>query len=133
MLNNEKIKVMTNLAIYEQNHGKDDLIKGKFFKTDYVRFQVLKTVVMVTIGYLLVLLMIGIYQAEYIISKAVTLNYIRIGQYILGFYLMIMTVYITGAIIGYSMEYDQSRKKLSIYYKSLQKLNKIHEEENSNG
>lgn len=133
MLNNDKINVMTKLAIFEQNAGKEVVRKSKYYKTDYVRFQVLKTVVMVTIGYLLILAMIGIYQAEYLISKAVTLDYIRIGQYILGFYIMFITIYVTGSIIGYSFQYDRSRKKLSRYYKTLQKLHQIHKEENSNG
>ena len=129
MLNNKKIRVMTKLALYEQTEGKEDIRLGKYFKTDYVRLQVLKTVVGVTVGYALILLMIGMYKAEYIISKAVTLDYVRIGQTILGFYIMIMTVYVISAIFGYSLKYDKSRKHLSKYYNSLKKLSNIYREE----
>lgn len=133
MLNNRKIRVMTKLALFEQKEGKEDITMSKYYKTDYVRLNVLKTVVNVTIGYVLILLMIGMYKSEYIISKAVTLDFIRIGQYILGFYIMIMTVYITCSIIGYSIKYDQSRKNLSKYYKTLKKLSNIYQEENIHG
>ena len=129
MLNNKKIRVMTKLALYEQTEGKEDIKMGKYYKTDYVRLQVLKTVVGVTVGYALILLMIGMYRAEYIISKAVTLDYVRIGQTILGFYIMIMTVYVISAIFGYSLQYDKSRKHLSKYYNSLKKLSNIYREE----
>lgn len=132
MLNNTKIRVMAKLALYEQRNGKEDIRMGKYYKTDYVRLQVLKTVVSVTIGYALILLMIGMYKSEYIISKAVTLNFTRIGQVILGFYIMIITVYIIGSIIGYSFHYDKSRKHLSKYYKSLKKLSSIYQEEKTN-
>jgi hypothetical protein len=132
MLNNEKIRVMSKLALYEKRKGKDDIKIGKYYKTDYVRLQVLKTVVSVTLGYLLILLMIGIYKSEYLISNAVTLNFTRIGQVILGFYIMIITVYVISVIIGYSFQYDISRKHLSKYYKSLKKLSNIYEEEKIN-
>ena len=133
MLNNKKIRIMTKLALYEQKEGKEDIRLGKYYKTDYVRLQVLKTVVCVTVGYLLILLMIGMYKAEYIISKLVTFNFVRIGQYILGFYIMVMAVFITGSIIGYSLKYDNSRKNLSKYYKSLKKLSSFYQEEKANG
>lgn len=112
---------------------KEDIKLGKYYKTDYVRLQVLKTVVCVTIGYLLILFMIGMYKAEYIISKLVTFNFVRIGQYLLGFYIIIMAVFITGSIIGYSLKYDNSRKSLSKYYKSLKKLSNFYQEEKVNG
>jgi len=133
MLNNEKIRVMTKLALYEQKEGKEHIKMSKYYKTDYVRFEVLKTAVNITIGYALILLMIGIYKAEYIISKAVTLNFVRIGQYILGFYIIIMTIYVISSIIGYSLKYDISRKSLGKYYKVLKRLLNICEEENLNG
>lgn len=134
MLNNKKIRVMTKLALYEKKEGKEDIKMSKYYKTDYVRLEMLKTIVSITIGYALILLLIGVYKAEYIISKAVTLNFVRIGQYILGFYLVILTIYVISSIIGYSIKYDRSRKTLGKYYKALKKLLHIcNEEENVNG
>lgn len=132
MLNSRKIRVMTKLALYEQDKGKDDIKMGKFYKTDYVRLQMLKTIVSVTLGYALILLMIGMYKSEFLINEAVTLNFVRIGQVILGFYIITVTVYIICAIIGYSLKYDKSRKHLSRYYKSLKKLSGIYNEEKAN-
>ena len=133
MLNNKKIRTMTKLALYEQMDGKEDIRMGKYYKTDYVRLQLLKTVVSVTIGYILILMLIGMYKAEYIISNLVTFDFVRIGQYILGFYIMIMAVFVTGSILGYSLKYDKSRKDLSKYYKSLKKLSSFYQDEKVNG
>ncbi len=133
MLNNKKIRTMTKLALYEQMDGKEDIRMGKYYKTDYVRLQVLKTVVNVTVGYILILVLIGMYKAEYIISNLVTFDFVRIGQYILGFYIMMMAVFVTGSILGYSLKYDKSRKDLSKYYKSLKKLSSFYQDEKVNG
>lgn len=133
MLNNKKIRTMTKLALYEQNDGKEDIKMGKYYRTDYVRLQGLKTVVNVTVGYILILIMIVMYKAEYIISNLVTFDFVRIGQYVLGLYIMLMAVFITGSIIGYSLKYDKSRKGLSKYYKTLKKLSSFYQEEKVKG
>ena len=120
---------MTKLALYETKEGKEDIRLSKYYKTDYVRYQVMKSIISATIGYALILLLIFIYKSESIIRDAVTLNYKIIGTYILGIYIIIIAIYGLGALAGYSIKYDLSRKKLSRYYKLLKRLNKIYNEE----
>ncbi len=129
MLNTNKVRLMTKLALYETKEGKEDIRLSKYYKTDYVRYQVLKSIVCATFGYALILLLIFIYKSENIIKDAVTLNYKMIGTYILGIYIIIIAIYGFGALVGYSIKYDLSRKKLSRYYKLLKRLNKIYNEE----
>lgn len=131
MLDNKKIKVMTKLAAFEQGKDREDIKISKYYKTDYVRYQVIKTAVSVTLGYFLIIVLFALYHAEYIISKIVTLNFIRIGQYLLGFYIILMAIYITGAFIGYSIKYDRSKKNLSRYYKLLKKLNRFYQDDSA--
>ena len=45
MVNNRKVRLMTRLAIFEKKEGQEDIKLGNFFRTDYVRLKVLKTVV----------------------------------------------------------------------------------------
>lgn len=130
MLNNRKIRLMTKLAIYEEKEGKEDIRMSKYYKSDYVRYHMLKNIVSVTVAYILILAMIISYNLEIIIRDAVNLDYKKYGVYALGFYILILTIYITGSIIGYSIKYDKSRKKLGKYYKLLRKLTKMYEEEN---
>lgn len=130
MLNFKKIRLMTKLAVYEKKEGKEDIYLSKYYKTDYVRFQVLKSILSATVGYGLILAMIGLYKMEYLIKNAVTLNYKLIGTYVLAFYLMTVTVYGLGSFVVYSMKYDASRKKLSRYFKLLKKLEKLYGDSN---
>ncbi len=129
MLNNNKIRLMTKLAVYESKEGKEDIRLSKYFKTDYVRYQVLKSIICATIGYVLILVLIFMYKSEYIIKNAITLDYKTIGTYILGFYVMVIAIYGLASIIGFSLKYDQSRKKLSRYFKLLKRLNKFYHDE----
>lgn len=129
MLNTNKVRLMTKLALYETKEGKEDIRLSKYYKTDYVRYQVIKSILCATIGYVLILLLVFIYKSEDIIKDAVTLDYKTIGTYILGVYIIVIAIYGLGSSVGYAIKYDLSRKKLSRYYKLLKRLNKIYNEE----
>ena len=51
----------------------------------------------------------GLYKSEYLIAQAVNLDYRAIGMTVLVIYVVLLTVYTVGAIIGYSIKYDLSR------------------------
>lgn len=129
MVNMRKVRLMTKLAIYEKKEGKEDIRLGKFFRRDYVRLKILQNIVTVTIGYLLVLGMIGAYRMEYLIKEAVNLDYIGMGKLILGVYIIVITVYVMAALVGYGLYYDYSRKKLAKYFRMLRLLRSIYQEE----
>ncbi len=129
MVNNRKVRLMTKLAIYEKKEGKEDIKLSRYFRRDYVRLHLLYTLIAVTAGYLLVLALIGAYQMEYLIKEAVHLDYIGIGKLILGVYIILLTIYMMASMIGYSLYYDKSRKKLAKYFRMLRKLRSFYQEE----
>ncbi len=131
MLNTNKVRLMTKLALYETKEGKEDIRLSKYYKTDYVRYQVIKSIICATFGYIFLLLLVLTYKAEYLIANAVTLDYRTLGIYILGIYVIVAALYGLGSWVGYSIKYDISRKKLSKYYKLLKRLNKVYNDENA--
>ncbi len=131
MLNIRKTRLMTKLAIYEQGPGKQDIRLSKYYKSDYVRLQILKTILSVTVGYLLVLTLVGLYKSEYLIAQAVNLDYRAIGMTVLVIYVVLLTVYTVGAIIGYSIKYDLSRGKLAKYFRMLKVMRRFYRDEES--
>ena len=126
MLNERKIRLMTQLAIYEKKEGKEDLKLAKYYKWDYARFQAWKTAVAITIGYILLLAIAAIYKLEYFIDNAFTIDYTALGKKVLGIYVIILAVYFVSAMLGYSLKYAASRKRLARYFRMLRKLNHIY-------
>ena len=129
MLNNRKIRLMTKLAIYEKEDGKEDIRLGKYYRVDYVRYQLLKTIVAVTCGYLILVLMTILYYMEYLIAEAVKLDYAAIGRTMLGVYLVLLLAFSGIAVLGYTIKYNRSRKKLAKYYRMLKRLCTIYRAE----
>lgn len=129
MLNEKKIRIMTKLAVFEDSEGKKDIDLSKYYKNDYIRLHLIKTIISVTIGYLILLGMIAFYKSEELIRNAVSLDYESMGFKILGGYIIFLTIYILGTAIAYSVKYDRSKRKLSVYLDSLKALRSLYKEE----
>jgi len=129
MLNNQKIKIMTKLAMYEQGDGKKDIKTSYFYKMDYIRYNILKTIVSITIGYILLVSLFAVYNMEYLINKATQLNYKQIGTNLLVLYIVIVTAYIICTILISSVRFKNSRKSLVKYNKDLKELREIYRNE----
>ena len=54
MLNENKVKMMTKMAIYEKNEGRKMLRTAKYFKGDFIAFGILKTLITTTFAFMIV-------------------------------------------------------------------------------
>lgn len=133
MLDNKKIRIMTNLAIYEQREGKEDIELSKYYKTDYIRYNILKSIINITIGYFIILCMIGMYKIEYLIEEVTKLDYKELGISILAIYILLLIIYGIGSTITYSLKFDMSRKRLHQYYRGIKLLRNYYKEEAKDG
>lgn len=129
MLNNDKIRNMTRLALYEQGNGKNDIKISHFYKSDYIRYNILKTIVTVTVGIALLLGFAGLYNMEYIISNATKINYRQLGISLLILYLLIIIGYVILTIAVTSVKYKRARKSLVKYNRNLKELYAIYKAE----
>ena len=129
MINTQKTRLMTKCAIYEKHAGKEDIAMSKYFKADYTRFNLIKTIIFVTIGYVAVLGMYLLYNINYYIEQAFLIDYKSLGMKVLGIYIALLAVYIGICWISYSAKYRKSRARLSKYYKLLGKINRLNEKD----
>lgn len=129
MLNEEKVKVMTKLAMYEQGEGKRYLPISKYYRTDYLGLALIKNFFLVTIGYGLVLAGVAAYFSEYLMENIHKMNLIRLGIYVVIGYAIILGVYTVITYIRYSLKYYHAKKSIKTYYMDLARLGKIYSRE----
>ena len=55
MLNEERIKLMTRMASYEEHEGRRNMAIGNYFRSDYIGFQVMKSIISATLAFAIVL------------------------------------------------------------------------------
>ena len=65
MINEEKVKIMDRLAVYEKQEGRKYLPVSKYYRSDYIGLALIKNFFLVTIGYGLILAVIAAYNLEY--------------------------------------------------------------------
>lgn len=132
MLSKKKIKIMFQMASYESGIGKQDLKNVKYYKNDFVRLNMLKSVVGITVAYALVLALIVIYNLEYLIRNAINLPYKAIGFSALGVYLLLAGMYIIISILVFSFRFEASKKRVQKYFRYLKYLRKYYHSDPEN-
>ncbi len=131
MIDNRKVRIMTRMSIYEKHEGKEDLKLNKYFKSDYARLQVLKTLVSISFAYAIVVVLVSLYKLEYLIDNALQIDYPALGKMILKWYIVVLAVYLVASLVGYALKYQFSRRRLKKYYRLLKALKDIYREEDS--
>ena len=129
MINEEKVKLMTKIAMYEQGKGKKYLPVSKYYRSDYIGLALIKNFFLVTIGYVLVVAGVGVYFGEYLLENIHKMNLIAMGVYILIGYVIALVGYSVVTYIQYSVKYYRAKKSVRQYYSELTELSKIYARE----
>ncbi|MGN0395613.1 MAG: hypothetical protein ACI4EF_09625 [Coprococcus sp.] len=122
MVNGEKVILMTKLAMYEQSLGREDLDKGKFFKSDYVKYNCLKTLISTTILFWIVVAAYVYYNLDTIMEEFASMDYLGIAYKLIVYYAITCVVFMALAWILYSYRYMKAKPKLIKYNQNLKKL-----------
>ena len=93
MLNEEKVKIMTELAMYEKGEGKKYLPVSRYYRSDYIGLALIKNFFLVTIGYALILAGLAAYFAEYLMSNIHKMNLVNLGIYVILGYVVLLVFY----------------------------------------
>ena len=102
MLNEEKIRLMTEIAMFEKKKGKRVFPYHKYFKSDYIGSRVMKAF-NYTLCALMCLLIWGLYNLDKILNTTNFYDLIKQGKLLAGVYLagLILYLAITAAIASY--------------------------------
>ena len=129
MLNEEKIKIMNKLAMYEQGEGKKYLPVSRYYRSDYKGLALIKNFFLVTIGYCLVLAGIAAYFGEYLVDNIHKMDLVAVGRNAVIGYVVVLVVFSVATYIQYSVRYHKAKKSVKEYYQELTQLNKIYSRE----
>ncbi len=127
MIDEKKVSLMTRLSIYEKNEGKEGLLLARYFETDYVRYNVLKTWVATTFAYWLGVAIYVLLNFETLLGKINDLDYFDVMYNMLGKYVLFEIAYFLFASFVYHMRYGLAKKGLIEYNGNLRRLIELEE------
>ena len=111
MVNEEKVKIMNRLAMYEHGEGRKYLPVSRYYRSDYIGLALIRNFFLVTIGYILGLAGVAAYFSEYLMDNVNKINLVEVGIYIIVGYLIVLVVYSILTYIQYSSEIFTGQKK----------------------
>ena len=79
MINEEKVKIMTKIAMYEQGKGRKYLPVSKYYRSDYIGLALIKNFFLVTIGYIMAVAAVAVYFGEYLMENLHKMNLVSMG------------------------------------------------------
>lgn len=126
MINEEKVKVMTKLAMYEKREAKRYLPVSKYFRGDYIGLALIKNFFLVTIGYGLLLVAAGAYYGEYLLDNIHKMNLINLGTYLVVGYIVMLAAFSALTYVQYFIKYHRAKKSVKEYYGELTRLERIY-------
>lgn len=129
MVNEEKVKVMTQLAIYEANEGKKHIPVYSYYKADYIRLHEIKTLVAVTFGYLFIIFGLILVKLEYILDRINQFDYKDLITKGIICYIIILVLSIAATRISASHRYERVHLGIYEYRLKLKKLRQFYSSE----
>lgn len=128
MVNEEKVRMMTRLAIYENGKGRQELKLAKYFKSDYIKYNVLKTIVSTAICYWLAIALYALINIQTLINNLTTMDYMGVLYNLLIGFVVVVLGYAIFARIYYDRKYEAARPNIVIYNHFLKKMEEFYKE-----
>ena len=126
MINEERVILMTKLASYEENEGKQAAKISRYFRGDYVSVHLLKSWICITMVYILLVGLSVLYDLESFMENLYKMDYMAFAKEMVMWYIIILVVYLLTIYISYTYRYMKARKSLKRYSQNLKKLGSMY-------
>ena len=128
MLNEKRIILMTKMASYEENEGKRNVAIGSYFRSDYIGWQVLKSIISATIAFVVVFGMYIFYDFELFMTDIYKMDLLEFAKRVFTLYLWTIGVYAVISYVVYTVRYSRAVKSLKTYYVNLRRLSDMYKQ-----
>ena len=124
MVDKEKLKLMIDLARYEEKNGKKNYIINSYFQFDYVERHMLGGFVAYTLCFILVFILIFFYRFDEASNQTNILVILEMFKPYLTYYVLGLLVYELIIIIVYTLRYSMGKREVRTQSNKLKKLKK---------
>lgn len=127
MLSEEKIKLMTSLAMFEKHEGKRTFPVNRYFKGDYIGSKLFQSFFNYTLSFVLCLFLWGLYYMERWLSTMDVTRLTGAGIRIGILYGIGLLVYLSISFLIYRKRYEYAIRGGKVYLSKLKRLDKRYE------
>ena len=129
MINEERVKQLYKIAIYEQTEEKEHHQTGLYYRSDYISKEVVKSFFSGSIAYVIMALLWVMSNWDLVMHQINTLEIIDTVIVMLVGYVLFLVVYLFATALVYYFRYKHSKKKLDEYVGDMKKAYNMFERE----
>ncbi|MFV0465929.1 MAG: hypothetical protein ACK5ML_07640 [Lachnospiraceae bacterium] len=129
MINEERVKEMTHMAVFEQKEGMKARPMEEYFRSDYIGKELIKSLISGTIAFAIMMVIGIVYKWEEFANSLQVVNIEQMLTKAVFMYLIFMFLYLTVTYIVYDYRYREGRKKVRQFYQRLKKVNQTYRNE----
>lgn len=122
MVNEERTRMMTRLAMYENGPGKKELKITRYAPGDYVTAQLLWSFVCGTIAFVIVVALYALYHVEELMLELFSMDIMSLAIHVLLIYIVFIGVYLGICYVCISYRYGRYKKKVNRFLRGLKEL-----------
>lgn len=125
MVNEEKVRIMTELARQEKKSGKKNFIINSYFILDYVSRYMLGSFAAYTLCYVFVFVIAVFYRFNVITNEPDIKNIIQMFRPYLVYYIIGLVIYEAIVVLVYAIRYRQGQREIRLNTARLKRLQKM--------
>ena len=129
MINEERVKRIYKIELYEQNEEKEHREAGLYFRSDYIGKEVVKSFFTGSIAYLIMASLWVISNWSFVLYQINTLEIVDTVVVMLVLYIIFMVIYMFATALLYYFRYKESKKKVEGYVENLTAAHSMFERE----
>lgn len=117
---------MKDLAVYESGEGAGELKICEYYRSDYISINCIAGVIWVTVGYVILLFLIGICFMDFFM-KHFTMEILMLSAFgVVAGYAGVLAFYIIMMHVHYGRKYDRAKEGVKHYKYRLMKLGELY-------
>ena len=132
MVNEKKVRLMTQLALDEKRFYKDELDESGYFRSDYIRSNTLKVLLGYSISYLLIMGLVAMYYVDYLFTNVVQMDMQSMVWLAGCIYVGLLLIITLFCVLFFMTKYTNNRKRLRKYMMEIDKLQKFYRDSKDN-
>lgn len=129
MINEDRVKRIYKIALYEQKEEKENRQVKQYYQSDYMGKEIIKSFFTGSIAYVVIVVLWVMGNWSEILRQINNLEIIDTIKNILILYAVFLIVYLLGTGIVYAVRYKRCKEKSDIYVKQLKRLYQMYERE----
>ena len=129
MINEERVKQLYKIALYEQNEEKKHRQMGQYYKSDFVGKELIKSIFSGSFAFLCFVILWMLSTWEDVLDSINNLEIVGTAIKVIVVYGIFMLIYLVATYVVYAIRYEVGRKKLKEYTADLKTASKMYDRE----